>query len=181
MRIYRILISTLCIMFLAAAVAGAQEKPYDGLTPLAQSHVFTDDTGGTLTVTSFHTRYQEAVVGFYFKQGKHEVRFYANAATWSKVKQILVDARDKWQTLSPTEFVVLHSVQSYRIANKLSVMRLSLQGATTLQTKQLFLSATGGPNTPQRVSVHFNRQTLRDLIDVFYGVDAELSKKGPAQ
>ena len=158
------------------ASAGAQQST-DGLTLLASSKTYTDDRGSELVLKGCHTKYKDPVIGFWFQNAANEeVRFYADAKTWDSLKQILVRARDDWETLTPTTFEQVGEIKGYRIANRLSTMRVNIQGETKLQAKELLLSATGGADKPRRISIHLNREDLKNLVEEFTRIDSYYRK-----
>jgi len=149
----------------------AQGSPFDNLKVLGVASKLTDEQGASLELMAFQTKYKEPVVGMYFTRGDSQVRFYMNAATWDKFKQDLLKARDQWATLEPREFEKAGKVTGYKVANKISTLRMNLQGATDLSERRLMLNATGGADKPQRVSVAMKEQNLKDLIDDFHKAD----------
>lgn len=174
MRIFKSIAIVMLLTVLCTAAAPAQTPAYDGMTLLGEGHHFPVDGGGSLTLMAFHTKYKEPVVGFYFQQGTRVVHFYANAATWDRLKQVFIKARDQWDTMTPDLFKGFGSVLSYRIGNRQSTMRIGVQGATELSPKMLFMNVTGGPSELHRVSVHFSQKTLRQLVDDFAKIDGFL-------
>ena len=120
---------------------------------------------------AFHTKYKENVVGMYGHQNNVDVRFYMNAATWDRLKQELLRARDNWETLEPTRFERIGKVVGYRIANRESTLRLNLLGSTTLSERRLMLNLTGGADKPRRVSVALKQENLKELVESFYKID----------
>jgi hypothetical protein len=159
-------------MLLFVGSAWAQTST-DGLTLLGSSKTYTDDRGSQLTLKSCHTKYQDPVVGFWFQDaGKQQVRFYADARTWDSLKQVLVKARDDWETLTPTTFEQVGEVKGYRIANRLATLRVNIQGATKLQSKELLLSGTGGADKTRHIVIHLNRDDLSNLVEEFTKIDS---------
>lgn len=162
----------LILLLLGLAPALAQGSPaYDGLTVLGAAPKLTDEQGSTLTLLACHTKYKEPVVGFYFVQDGREVRFYANAATWDKLKQKLIKARDQWATLAPREFEMEGAVKGYQIKNRVATLRLSLIGETDLADRRLQLSAMGGAGKTQRAMVALRDTELKALVEDFYKID----------
>lgn len=162
-----------CLLLLTLVSAShAQNKDSDGLTILGSSKTYIDDQGDKLTLKSSHTKYREPVVGFWFEDaGGQKVRFYANAKVWDNLKQILIKARDDWETLTARTLDQVGEVQGYRIANRQANLRVNLQGETSLQTKELILSASGGADKTRRILIHLHRDDLSDLIEEFTKVD----------
>jgi hypothetical protein len=150
----------------------AQETKYDGLKLLGSGGTLVDkQSDSEMTLHAFNTKYQEDVVGIYITQHGKEVRFYMNSANWDKLKQQLIMTRDRWETLSPTEFAETGTVRGYRIANNRSTLRVSIQGATELDKKRLDFSATGGDNSPARAFVSINHAQLKTMVEQLYKVD----------
>ncbi len=177
----RPLLSSLILLLLGMAPTLAQGSPaYDGLTVLGAAPKLTDEQGSTLTLVACHTKYKEPVVGFYFVQNGIEVRFYANAATWDKLKQKLIKARDQWATLAPREFEMEGAVKGYQIKNRVSTLRLSLIGETDLADRRLQMSATGGAAKPQRAMVALRDTELKALVEDFYQIDDYFRAAGNA-
>ncbi|MBM3461674.1 MAG: hypothetical protein FJX76_06190 [Armatimonadetes bacterium] len=170
-------ICSLLLVALLLAVAPAHAQ-YDGLTLLGAGDPFRDESGATLTLYGFKTKYQEPIVGFYFTKGDTQVRFYANAATWDKLKQLFIKTRDQWATIGATDFAMMGSVKSYRIANKTSIMRVSIEGSNPLQGKQLLISAMGGPSQIERVFVDMDQQNVAGFVEQLYRVDGYLKGAG---
>jgi len=171
--------SSLLLLILGMAFAvlplSAEETKVDGLTLLGTGTVFTDlQSNSTLVMRGFHTKYKEPIVGMYVKQNNKSVSFYMNAVNWDQLKQNLIKTRDQWETLSPTQFEWTGQVRGYRIGNERSTLRVSMQGKTTLDSKRLDFSLTGGANTPTRVFISLTRNQVKMLVDEFYVVDALL-------
>lgn len=156
---------------LGAAVA---EQPYDGLTPLGPTHDYRGVGSATLEMTGFKTKYGEKVVGMYFADGNREVHFYMNAAVWDRMKQQLIKLRDQWQTISARELDMVGPINGYRVANLQSTLRMAIQGATDISPKQLLLTARGGRETPQSVTIALSSDDLKALVQDFDAVDAAM-------
>ena len=167
MRSILVLLSVLVFM-LAPAQA---ETPYDGLKLVGIGKVYSDDQGANLNMFAGLTKYQDHVVGMKFTQNGTEVRYYMDAARWDNMKQLLIKARDQWATIQSRDFDVLGPIAGYRIANRVANVRFSLMGATSLDTKQLLMSANGGIDSPKRVSIHLGQAQVKSLVEEFYKVD----------
>jgi hypothetical protein len=172
----KLLLALAVLGVLSGAAAWADPQKYDGLTFLGESRHYPVDGGGSLTLMALRTKYKEPLVGFYFKQGTQEVRFYANAATWDRLEQMFIKTRDHWDTIDDAAFKSFGTVTSYRIANRQAVMRLGIQGATALSPKMLFMYCMGGPSEIRRATVHFSQGTLRSLVEDLYKID-DLERK----
>ncbi|MBT9586285.1 hypothetical protein IV102_23285 [bacterium] len=159
------------LLLLLTALAPAQDLAYDGLKIIGVGKKYTDDQNASLTMMGCLTKYKDQIVGMYFLQGPNEIHYYMNATDWDKMKQLLIKSRDQWQTIQSREFEALGPVPGYRIANKVTSVRFSLLGATSLDTKQLLINANGGLDKPQRVSIHLNLDQVKALVEEFYKVD----------
>jgi hypothetical protein len=166
----RIWLPIFCLL-LAAAPAIAQEK-HDGLELLGKGGVLLDkESDSEMTLYGFEGKYDEKLVGFYLTQHGKQVRFYVDTATWDKLKQKLIQTRDQWDVLSPTEFAKTGSVRGFRVANIRSKMRISIQGKTTLDDKRLNFSLDGGDNNPKRVFISITHDQVKKLVEQLYKVD----------
>lgn len=164
----------LVFLFLLAAClapAQAEETLYDGLKVVGVGKKYTDDQNAQLTMMGCLTKYNDPVVGMFFAQGPTEIHYYMGAQDWDKMKQLLIKSRDQWSTLDSRQFDALGPVPGYRIANKVTTVRFSLLGATTLATKQLLINANGGLEKPLRISIHLNLDQVKALVEEFYKVD----------
>lgn len=168
--IKRFWISAICLLL--ATMPGAADAEYDGLEFLGKGVTLVDkQSDSTMTLLGFEGKYDEKLVGVYITQHGKQVRFYMDTTTWDKLKQKLIQTRDRWETLSPTEFAETGTVRGYRVANIRSTMRVSIQGETTLDKKRLDFSLTGGDNDPKRVFVSVNYDQVKSLVDQLYKVD----------
>lgn len=158
----------------------AQGQPFDGLTVLGVGHDAKDLQGDQLKLMAFKTKYGEPVVGFYCTSGNTEVHYYVNAAAWDKLKQLFIRARDQWPTLTQTQFDALGAAPGYRIANRLATMRISLEGATALDSKGLLLAFVGGASKLNRVVIDLKRSDLTNFVEDLYKIDALLRSDAPA-
>lgn len=159
-------------MLLFITCVAAQTGNADGLTILGSSKTYVDDQGDKLTLKSSHTKYKEPVVGFWFEDAAgQKIRFYANPKIWDQLKQVLVKARDNWETLSARTLDQVGEVKGYRIGNQQASLRVNLQGETSLQSKELILSVSGGPDRPRRILIHLHRDDLENLVEQFHQVD----------
>lgn len=150
----------------------AQTANTDGLTILGSGKTYVDAQGDRLTLKSSYTKYKEPVVGFWFEDAAgQKIRFYANPKVWDQLKQVLVRARDNWETLSARTLDQVGEVQGYRIGNQQARLRVNLQGETSLQSKELILSVSGGPDHPRRILIHLHRDDLKNLVEEFHTVD----------
>lgn len=164
--------TTCLILLLTLCVLAQTPKPDPGLTVLGAADTFTDKQGDQLVMMAFKTKYQEPVVGMYFTAADgSQVRYYMNAAAWDTMKQTLIKARDQWDTLTPDTFKTYPAVSGYRIANRVAVVRYSIQGATDIGPKFLLISAEGGPAREIRVSINLSQNDLKNLVEDFYQVD----------
>ena len=161
----------LLLLVTALAPAQAQDLAYDGLKIIGVGKKYTDDQNASLTMMGCLTKYKDQIVGMYFVQGNNEIHYYMNNTDWDKMKQLLIKSRDQWQTIQSREFESLGPIPGYRIANKVTNVRFSLLGATSLDTKQLLINANGGLEKPQRVSIHLNLDQVKALVEEFYKVD----------
>lgn len=166
----------LAALLLATTLGVLAAPPYDGLTPVSPTHEYQGVGSATLEMTGFKTKYGEKVVGMYFVDGNREVHFYMNAAVWDKMKQQLIKLRDQWQTISARELDLGGPIAGYRIANLQSTLRLAIQGATDIAPKQLIMTATGGRETRQSVTIALSNDNLKALVEDFDAVDAALRK-----
>lgn len=172
-RIFSIRLLLLCILVSPLSA----EESYDGLTWLGQGVRMVDkQSDSTMEILAFEGKYDQKLVGIYITQHGQEVRFYMNPATWDNLKQTLIRTRDRWETLSPTEFDLTGEVKGYRVANIRSKMRVSVQGETKLDKKRLDFSLTGGDNTPRRVFISVPYDQLVSLVDQLHKVDQLLRK-----
>ena len=163
----------LAALLLAASFGAAlAQGGFDGLTPLGPSHDYKGSGSATLSLRAFQTKYQEKVVGMYFADSNRSVHFYMNAATWDRMKQQLIKLRDQWETLGARELDIAAPVNGYRIGNQSAVLRLAIQGATDISPKMLLLTATGGAQTRQSVTVAVSNEALAGLVEDFDDIDA---------
>jgi len=165
----RILCCLLLLLTLGPVLA--QETNYDNLTVVGAAGPLVDEENTRLALYAMRTKYKEPVVGLYFSNGDHSVRFYMNRTTWDKLKADLLKAKQDWATLSAREFERAGTVQGYKIANKLATLRISLQGETDLSAKRLMLSATGGAETTVHVAMALKEENLQELLDAFKKID----------
>lgn len=163
------------ILLLLVLPVLAQEAQYDNLTVVGATDTLTDEENTKLTLYAMRTKYKEPVVGMYFINNDKQVRFYMNVTTWEKLKKDLMNAKAKWATLGQVEFERSGTVEGYKIANKLATLRISVQGETDLSSKRLMLSATGGAESIEHVSMALKDDTLQELIDAFKKVDQFLA------
>lgn len=166
-----LLAAAMAALLVRTAPVSAQDQNYDGLTPLGVGHHFVDEGGATLDVLAFKTKAGEKVVGMYFTSGRKSVHFYMNAATWDKLKQKLVRARDEFAALDSRQFEGAGKVGGYGIAGKRAVLGLGLQGATSLQPKQLLLISSSSATPDQQIVISLMNQQLKDLVEDFSDVD----------
>lgn len=174
----RILSATL----LCAATLGpvwGQGQPFDGLTVLGVGHDAKDQQGDELKLMAFKTKHGEPVVGFYCTSGNTEVHYYVNAAAWDKLKQLFIRARDQWPTLTQAEFAAMGAAPGYRIANRLATMRISLEGATPLDSSGLLLVFVGGANKVNRVVIDLKHADLKNFVEDLYKIDSLLRGDTP--
>lgn len=165
----------LCLLSLSLAMPTLAQSPqWDNLKVLGVAPTLTDETGATITMAGLRTKHDEPVVGMSLVKNGIEVRYYMNPTTWDKLKQKLVMARDQWQTLQPSQFEEIGSVKGYRIANKLSTLEVSLQGATSLSSRRLMLAAAGGADKPKRASVALKEDNLKAMVENLHKVDEYL-------
>jgi hypothetical protein len=165
------------LLFFITVLPLAAEQTYDGLTWLGEGVKLVDkESDSTMKLLGFEGKYNQKLVGVYITQHNQEVRFYMDTVTWDKLKQTLIHTRDRWETLSPTEFNKTGSVKGYRVANIRSQMRISIMGETTLDKKRLNFSLTGGDNNPKRVFVSVPYAQVKTLVDQLYKVDELLRK-----
>jgi hypothetical protein len=163
----------LCLLLAVAPVTAEQQ--YDGLALLGKGETLIDkQSDSTMTLLGFDGKYDEHVVGVYVTQHGTQVRFYMDTATWDKLKQTLIKARDQWETLSPTQFADNGEVRGFRVANIRSTMTVSMTGQTELDNKRLAFSLTGGGNTPKRVYVSLPYDQVKTLVEQLYLVDEVL-------
>ena len=167
----------LFLLFCCAGPTLAQNN-YDGLKLMGSGQTLVDkQSDSTMTLRGFLGKYDEKVIGIYITQHGQEVRFYMDQTTWDTLKQSLIKTRDQWETISPTQFAMTGDVKGFRVANVLSTMRISIEGANDLDNKRVAFSLNGGGNTPKRVYASINFDQVKSLVEQFNKVDEALRGK----
>lgn len=178
------LIRAFIILLLALIVAPVQAEKIkiDGLTVLGTGKTLVDEqSDSTMVLRGLLSKYSEPIVGLTIQQYRKEVRFYMNRATWDKLKQKLIRARDQWATLAPKKFAAEGKVRGYRIANKRATLRLSIQGETTLDKRRLNFSLERDDNSLDRVFISLTEAQVKILVEQLYKVDEFLRYPGEVE
>ena len=169
----------LILLILCCWPASAQTPGFDGLTLLGTGGTLTDkESRSEMTLRGFHSKYKDPIVGLFITQHGKEVRYYMDGATWDRLKQKLIQARDQWKTLSPTEFKAFGAVRGYRIANRRATLSMSMQGSTKLDNKRLDFSVKGDTDRPQRAFISLTYEQVKVLVEQLYKVDEFLRSAG---
>lgn len=167
----------LLLLVLTVAPLKADNQKYDGLKLVVSGDtLFDKQSDSTMTLHGFSGKYDQDLVGIYISQHGQDVHFYMDAEVWARLKADLLRARDEWQTISPTQFLLTGEVQGYRVGTALSTMRISLEGENELDNKRLAFSLNGGGNTPRRVFASINYDQIKSLADQFQRVDEALGE-----
>lgn len=149
----------------------AKEAPFDGLKVLGTGVPLTDQQNNSvLTLRGFHDKYANPLVGLFIVQKGREVRFYMNPTTWDSLKQELIQARDQWATLSPTQFSSFDPLKGYRVGDHRANLSLGLMGTTKLDGRRVNISLLD-QNQPPQIFISLDQSQVKTLVEQFHKVD----------